>query len=215
MTEALIIAAFWQPKSKRFCELTADEIKQRCGAIPQSLEFIGLVQNETILKQTIDTSARITVYRLSLHGQQRFHNATQDAPQQIKAISGETYAQNVARRFRIPDLESPAGRAKLARIENQAMRKFMGLSNMARAQDTVTTLSEAAHEKLTQLGTERGSETIAVILDAMDQPMPARELSARTGIPISTVKKALGRALDNGLIAKAAFTGAAMWEKRA
>jgi hypothetical protein len=71
MSEARILAAFWQPKSKRFCELTADEIMERSGHHVTCGEFRALIEHKVIRFQTIYSDARCKVYRLAPEGERR------------------------------------------------------------------------------------------------------------------------------------------------
>lgn len=71
MTEARILAAFWQPLSRRFVELTADEIRSRVHVDPQCPEFRQLLQHRVILRTTIPSDSKVKVYRLAPEGERR------------------------------------------------------------------------------------------------------------------------------------------------
>ncbi len=69
--EARILAAFWQPKSKRFCELTAGEIRERTGMTTDCSDFAQLTKHKVIVWQALGCGTGIRVYRLSAEGQRR------------------------------------------------------------------------------------------------------------------------------------------------
>lgn len=71
MTESRILAAFWQPLSKRFVELTADEIRTRVHIDPQCPEFRQLLQHRVILSTKLAGDARVSLYRLAPEGERR------------------------------------------------------------------------------------------------------------------------------------------------
>ncbi len=69
MSEARILAAFWQPNSKRFCELTGNEIRERTRMELTSPEFRQLSQHRLILRTKLQDNFH--VYRLSPAGERR------------------------------------------------------------------------------------------------------------------------------------------------
>lgn len=71
MTESRILAAFWQPLSRRFVELTADEIRARVHIDPQCPEFRQLLQHRVILNAKLTGDARVSLYRLAPEGERR------------------------------------------------------------------------------------------------------------------------------------------------
>ena len=71
MSEARILAAFWQPKAKRFCELTSEEVTARCGYGVSSREFQALAQTRVILSSGIPCEKKTRLYRLSAEGEDR------------------------------------------------------------------------------------------------------------------------------------------------
>ncbi len=71
MSESRILAAFWQPKSRRFCELTVEEIRARSGVDTDGGEFRQLTQHKVIRKQVICSTSPVSVYRLSPEGERR------------------------------------------------------------------------------------------------------------------------------------------------
>lgn len=71
MSEARILAAFWQPKAKRFCELTAEEVRDRSGRDISCPEFRSLVQRRVIRWTTIASDSQVKVYRLYPEGERR------------------------------------------------------------------------------------------------------------------------------------------------
>lgn len=71
MSEARILAAFWQPKSKRFCELTSDEIMERSGHHVTCGTFRALTEHKVVIHSVIATDCRVKLYRLSPEGERR------------------------------------------------------------------------------------------------------------------------------------------------
>jgi hypothetical protein len=71
MSEARILAAFWKPKSRRFCELTSDEIMERSGHHVTCGTFRALIEHRVVIYSTIVTCSRIKLYRLAPEGERR------------------------------------------------------------------------------------------------------------------------------------------------
>lgn len=71
MSEARILAAFYNAKQGRFCELTANDVMDRCRMTVTSYDFKSLVQRRIILRSVIKEWHPIVIYRLAPEGERR------------------------------------------------------------------------------------------------------------------------------------------------
>lgn len=72
MSEARILAAFYQPKSKRFVSLTTDEVAQRCGLPVGHPDARSLIARGIILRQRLQgVNKGAWAYHLSPGGERR------------------------------------------------------------------------------------------------------------------------------------------------
>lgn len=96
----------------------------------------------------------------------------------------DQYQANIIARFGpMPTL------AELARRESAAMRKYLGLSPMARPQNSHAPIAEY----------ERGGANVAIVVGVLTRPMTQREVIVASGLCKTTVQKAMNRALEAGM----------------
>ena len=72
MSEARILAAFYQPKTRLFVSLTGDEILQRSGLPPGHTDARSLIARGVIVRQRLQgVNKGIWAYHLSPGGERR------------------------------------------------------------------------------------------------------------------------------------------------
>lgn len=127
----------------------------------------------------------------------------------MPARSPADYAANVLARFGTLDPR------ELARRENAGMRASMNITPMARMQPTgSSTVSQAIRAKLREAAHRRGLRSMEVVLAAMTGPVARPELQAITGLPPSTIQRALNRALSEDMVTRHKSRGVVIWERR-
>ncbi len=132
-------------------------------------------------------------------------------PTEDQARSLADYQDNVADRFghgKMPPW------SELARRENRMMRRHMGISPMARDQWDKTGHSEEAMAKIVQAAHRRGEAITLRAVTFLTKPMTMAELARASGMPETTTKKALERALESGRVIKRKLKSMTIWEPR-
>lgn len=123
----------------------------------------------------------------------------------------QDYLANIAARF--PECVTRSGEPNLealARRENRAMRHAMGISPMARRHSH----SEEALAKIAAASNRRGEISTSRVVEALTQPMTLADISRASGLPETTAKKALERALDANRVIKRKLKSMTIWERR-
>ena len=121
----------------------------------------------------------------------------------------QEYQDDLRRRFgKLPSL------AEFARRENRVMRHAMGISPMARRQLDKTGHSEEALAKIAAAANRRGEISTSRVVEALTQPMTLADISRASGLPETTAKKALERALDANRVIKRKLKSMTIWERR-
>jgi hypothetical protein len=127
----------------------------------------------------------------------------------------QDYLANIAARF--PECVTRSGKPNLealARRENRSMRHAMGISTMARRQWDKTGHSEEALAKIAAAANRRGEISTSRVVEALTQPMTLADISRASGLPETTAKKALERALDANRVIKRKLKSMTIWERR-
>ena len=72
MSEAAVLAAFWQPRARRFVELTGQEVMRRCGMTLGAAPAQSLLQRGFITREKAQgLNSHEWIYRLTITGERR------------------------------------------------------------------------------------------------------------------------------------------------
>ncbi len=126
------------------------------------------------------------------------------------------YAANVAARFgrKFGTPNALPSVTDLALIENRAMRASFGISNMARDQWDKTSHTPEGRAKIVEASNRRGELSVQRALTYLTKPMTMTDLARASGMPETTTKQALVRALDAGKVIKRKLKSMTIWETR-
>ena len=96
--------------------------------------------------------------------------------------------------------------AELAKGENAVMRK----TRDGHGSEGMTT---EGRNRIAAFRRADGQRTLAILLDAMTEPMTRADLSRKTGIAESTISHAMIRAQNDGLVTRKTVHRFAIWER--
>ena len=119
------------------------------------------------------------------------------------------YQADLIRRFgKVPSW------AELAKRENGARLKANGVSTMSRDQWDKTGHSEEAIAKIVEASKRRGEINMRRAVEALTDMMTVADLIQASGMPKTTVRVALDRALEAGLVVRGRIKNVIVWERR-
>ncbi len=121
-----------------------------------------------------------------------------------------TYLENIISRFG-PVPRSMRLEEWLASMENREMRKKFVLSNNGYGPGVIT---EEVRTRLREVALENGRLRMVELLGTMKRPMTIDDMMTKTGWSKTTVRRAINRAHNEGLVFLAQKKAPQIWERR-
>ena len=115
-------------------------------------------------------------------------------------------AELIARYPHCFDKDGRANLKKLADMENAGLSK----NRDGHGSEGMTT---EGRNRIAAFRRADGQRTLAILLDAMTEPMTRADLSRKTGIAESTISHAMIRARNDGLVTRKTVHRFAIWER--